>query len=66
MEQRPPLYFGVVAVEKGACGSPSTKVANFTFYFIFAHTYIQPDTVSLKETETEADTQTDRKRERGV
>ena len=26
-----PLHFGVVAIEKGAFGSPSTKVANFTF-----------------------------------
>ena len=25
-----PLYFGVVAIEKGAFGSPSTKVTNFT------------------------------------
>ena len=27
----PPLHFGVIAIEKGAFGSPSTKVANFTF-----------------------------------
>ena len=27
-----PLHLGVVAIEKGALGSPSTKVANFTFY----------------------------------
>ena len=26
------LHLGVVAIEKGAFGSPSTKVANFTFY----------------------------------
>ena len=26
------INFGVVAIEKGAFGSPSTKVANFTFY----------------------------------
>ena len=25
-----PLYLGVVAIEKGAFGSPSTTVANFT------------------------------------
>ena len=25
MELRPPLHFGVVAIEKGAFGSPSTK-----------------------------------------
>ena len=27
-----PLYLGVVAIEKGAFGSPSTMVANFTYY----------------------------------
>ena len=26
-----PLHLGVVAIEKGAFGSPSTKVANFTY-----------------------------------
>ena len=31
MELRPPLHLGVVAIEKGAIGSPSIKVANFTF-----------------------------------
>ena len=29
MELRPPLHLGVVAIEKGAFGSPSTMVANF-------------------------------------
>ena len=33
-EQRPPLHLGVVAIEKGAFGSPSTTVANFTFYLL--------------------------------
>ncbi len=33
MELRPPLHLSVVAIEKGAFGSPSTKVANFTYYF---------------------------------
>ena len=28
MELRHPLHLGVVAIEKGAFGSPSTKVAN--------------------------------------
>ena len=28
----PPIYLGVVAVEKGAFGSPSSKFANFTLY----------------------------------
>ena len=35
----PPLQLGVVAIEKGAFGSPSTKVTNFTYlwqsYFTF-------------------------------
>ena len=31
-EQRPPLHIGVVAIEKGAFGLPSTMVANFTYY----------------------------------
>ena len=30
MEYRLLLHLGVVAIEKGAIGSPSTKVANFT------------------------------------
>ena len=30
MEQYPPVHFGVVAIEKGAFGPPSTTVANFT------------------------------------
>ena len=28
----PPLYLGVVAIEKGAFWLPSTMVANFTYY----------------------------------
>ena len=31
----PPLHLGVVAIEKGAVGSPSTKVTNFTYLFSF-------------------------------
>ena len=27
------LYLGVEAIEKGALGSPSTKVANFTYFY---------------------------------
>ena len=34
MEYRPPLHFGVVAIEKGAFGSPSTTVANFTYMIL--------------------------------
>ena len=30
MELHPSLHYGVVAIEKGSLGSPSTKVANFT------------------------------------
>ena len=31
----PPLDLGVVAIEKGAFGSPSTKVTNFTYFTLF-------------------------------
>ena len=34
MEKHPPLHIGVVAIEKGAFGLPSTKVANFTYIYI--------------------------------
>ena len=37
MELRPPLHLGVVAVEKEAFGSSSTKVANFTYFFTVAN-----------------------------
>ena len=30
-----PLHFGVVAIEKGAFGSPSTMAANFTYTLLF-------------------------------
>ena len=33
MEKRPPQHLGVVAIEKGAFWSPSTKVANFTYFY---------------------------------
>ena len=33
-----PLHLGVVAIEKGAFWSPSTKVANFT-YFTYIYIY---------------------------
>ena len=32
MEYHPPVYLGVVAIEKGALGLPVTKVVNFTFF----------------------------------
>ena len=31
-ESRPPQHLGVVAIEKGTFWSPSTTVANFTYY----------------------------------
>ena len=31
MKKRPPLHLSVVAIEKGAFGLPSTKVAKFIF-----------------------------------
>ena len=34
MEQRPLLHLGVVAIEKGIFGSPSTKIANFTLLIV--------------------------------
>ena len=39
MEQRTRLHLGVVAIEKGTFGSPSTKIANFTYslYFFSGH-----------------------------
>ena len=33
MRLRPSLHLGVVAIEKGAFGSPSTKIAN-NFYIV--------------------------------
>ena len=39
----PPRHFGVVAIEKGAFGSPSTKVVNFTltiYIRIFSHFFL--------------------------
>ena len=33
MEEHPPLHVDVVAIEKGAFGSPLAKVANFTYIF---------------------------------
>ena len=35
MEWCPPLHLGVVAIEKGAFGSPSSKVANFTYFLLY-------------------------------
>ena len=35
MEYYSLLLLGVVAIEKGAFESPSTKVANFTYLFLY-------------------------------
>ena len=34
MKEHSPLHFIVVAIEKGAFGSPSTKFANFTYLLV--------------------------------
>ena len=34
MELCRPLYLGAAAIENGAFGSPSTKVANFTYFYL--------------------------------
>ena len=42
-ELRPPIHHDVVAIEKGAFGSPLTMVANFTFftfYIIYIYIYM--------------------------
>ena len=40
MEKRPPLHPGVVAIEKGAFGSPLTKGDNFTFTYICHNVFL--------------------------
>ena len=37
---RPLLHLGVVALEKGAYGSPSKTAANFTYTYIYIYIYI--------------------------
>ena len=57
MELRPPLHLGVVAIEKGAFESPSTQVANFTFFGDKNHsnclkidaTYLYDNTLLLRQ-----------------
>ena len=41
MKLCPPLHLGVVAIENGAFGSPSTMVANFYFYKIQRHLHVK-------------------------
>ena len=35
MSSTPHTHLGIVAIEKGAFGLPSTKVANFTFTYMY-------------------------------
>ena len=44
---RPPLHLGVVAIEKGAFGSPSTMVANFTLLYILSFGLVRVGTIRL-------------------
>ena len=46
----PPLHLGVVAIEKGAFWSPSTTVANFTYFRVIScHIYIEtPSVLNVK------------------
>ena len=39
MEQRPPLHLSVVAIEKEAFGSPSTKVTCFPMSYLLVEAY---------------------------
>ena len=42
MEKRPPLHLGVVVIEKGAFGSPSTTLTNFNFtYDIYGYNLVE-------------------------
>ena len=49
-----PLHLGVVAIEKGAFGSPFTTVANFTFTYIYIK--IKLDEPDMQDTAGEAGT----------
>ena len=40
MELRPPLHIGVVAIEKGAFGLPSTKVANLNKVCVYKKGFV--------------------------
>ena len=41
----PPLHFSVVAIEKGAFGLPSTKVAKFTFFTYILTNYCKGEII---------------------
>ena len=42
-KSRPPLYLGVVAIEKGAFGSPSTTVTKFPFTYFLLRCSTRPN-----------------------
>ena len=37
MVERPPQHLGVVNIENSAFGPPSTKVANFTYFYAYIY-----------------------------
>ena len=47
-EKSSALHLGVVAIEKGAFGSPSTMVANFTYTSIYLSKHYEPITFQRK------------------
>ena len=47
LRSAPPLHLGVVAVEKGAFGSPSTTVANFTYLYTKKRVHLQNSSWSV-------------------
>ena len=71
---RPPLHLGVVAIEKGAFGLPSTTVANFLFFTYMIGRWksnegvwvlsLEKRFVSLWERERERERERKRERER--
>ena len=54
MEQRPSEHLDVVAIEKGAFGQPSTKVANFTTYIIYTWSLKLKDSIRSLRLQEEA------------
>ena len=54
-EQRPPLHHGVVAIEKGASGSPSNTVGQLiyrkTFVYLFALPLLAQSAVAVEYTD---------------
>ena len=54
MELHPPLHIGVVAIEKGALGSSSTTVANFTYDILLCLDFFFFFGLSISETQSAA------------